>query len=238
MTNGAPSFKLCGCLMDAAPEEFPAILSDGEVDVVEWRLDSLIRNRGREAVFEPFSHLPSPSSTLMLATCRHSRDGGFFEASDEERLDILARAATAGFHWIDLEERLDDDVVRRFQAMGRRILMSHHDFTQTPPFAALCGRMERMARLNPDAIKIVTLAHSPDDCLRVLELIPFGRRQWNLDVIAFCMGPWGRWTRAVSLILGSPWTYVRLAGQGEAASGQYTAREMRTLMRLLSDFQS
>jgi 3-dehydroquinate dehydratase type I len=238
MKNGAPSFKLCGCLMDASSGELPAILSHSDVDLVEWRLDSLIKDRGLKGASELLSLLPSIPPIPMIATNRHKLDGGFFEGSDEERIGILAGAAEAGFHWIDLEERLDGDVYRRFQATGKRILISHHDFTGTPPALELRGKLEKMARAKPDAIKIVTLAHAQEDNLRVLELISFGKRELGVDVIAFCMGPVGRWTRGVSLLLGSPWAYVRMADQGEAAPGQYTAREMRSLMGLLSDFHS
>lgn len=233
MKVDAPSFKLCGCLMNTSPGELPAILSRCELDLVEWRLDSLISNRGRETVLELLSLLPFLPAIPMLATNRHRRDGGLFDGSDEERLEMLAQAAETGFQWIDLEARLDAGMVSRFRTTGRRILISHHDFNGTPPSDELRGKMAKVARCNPDAIKIVTLARCQEDNLRVLELIAFGKRELGIDVIAFCMGPAGRWSRAVSLLMGSPWTYVRMTEQGEAAPGQVTAREMRELMRLL-----
>jgi len=235
MRHGAPSLKLCGCLMDASPGGLTAIISHCEVDLVEWRLDSLINNRGLETTLELLSLLPSLRAIPMLATNRHRLDGGLFDGSDEERLQILARAAETGFQWIDLEERLDAGMVGNFRATGRHILISYHDFNGTPPSSVLRGKIEKMAKMNPDAIKVVTLARCHEDNMRVLELIGFGKRELDVDVIAFCMGPSGRWSRAVSLLLGSPWTYVRMAGQGESAPGQVTAREIRELMHLLTD---
>ena len=80
---------------------------------------------------------------------------------------------------------------------------------------------------------MVTLADDHQDCLRVLQLIPWGREALQMDVIAFCMGGPGRWSRIACLLLGSPWTYVRLVGSSEAAPGQYTALETRALLEML-----
>jgi len=90
-----------------------------------------------------------------------------------------------------------------------------------------------MARKGTDAIKIVTLARAPGDCLRVLELIPFGRVELGLDVIAFCMGNPGRWSRLASLILGSPLD-IRAAA-GPTLCGPWTNRgdDMRKLLEIL-----
>ena len=61
-----------------------------------------------------------------------------------------------------------------------------------------------------------------------------GRDALKVDVVAFCMGPPGRWSRIACLLLGSPWTYVRLVGGAEAAPGQYTALETRALLDMLA----
>ena len=54
-----------------------------------------------------------------------------------------------------------------------------------------------------------------------------------MKVLAFAMGPLGRWSRLVSLLLGSPWTYVQLSELSMAAEGQFTAPEMRALLQQL-----
>jgi 3-dehydroquinate dehydratase type I len=91
-----------------------------------------------------------------------------------------------------------------------------------------------MAEKRPHAIKLATSAQTPADNLRVLELIPFGQQQLGVEVLAFCMGPLGRWSRLICLLLGSPWTYVQLPELASAAPGQWTAEEMRRLLEMLS----
>jgi 3-dehydroquinate dehydratase type I len=95
-----------------------------------------------------------------------------------------------------------------------------------------------MRKTGADALKIVTMARTGEDNLRVLELIPLAAKEFGIDLVAFCMGPEGKWSRLVSIFLGSPWTYAQLAGQSAAAPGQISVSEVSALMRsfdLLSD---
>jgi 3-dehydroquinate dehydratase-1 len=135
---------------------------------------------------------------------------------------------------VDLEEDVAEEVCREFHQHGARLVCSHHDYSQTPDRDKLRRKAEQLAAMGADCIKVVTLATAPDDNLRVLELVPFGRHQLGVDVIAFCMGPLGRWSRMVCLLLGSPWTYVQLPGQGQAAPGQLTASEIRALWEIMA----
>jgi 3-dehydroquinate dehydratase-1 len=134
---------------------------------------------------------------------------------------------------VDLEGDVDREWRERLRERGARVLVSHHDFSHTPETAVLQDIARNLAA-GADGIKIVTTAGRHQDCLRVLDLIPWGRDTLQVDVIAFCMGAPGRWSRVASLLLGGPWTYVRLADGPEAAQGQYTAAEMRTLLEMLA----
>ena len=44
----------------------------------------------------------------------------------------------------------------------------------------------------------------------------------------------GRWSRLVSLLLGSPWAYAQLPELSPAAEGQFTTTEMRMLLSQLA----
>ncbi len=121
-----------------------------------------------------------------------------------------------------------------FSREKSRCLLSHHDFSATPDRLTLQRLAAAMAQRKPHAIKIVTYARTPEDNLRVLDLIPFGRQELGMEVLAFCMGPLGRWSRLVSLLLGSPWAYVQFPELSAAAEGQFTATEMRQLLSQLA----
>jgi 3-dehydroquinate dehydratase type I len=228
-----PKFALCGCVTDVPVGKMRDVLQHPEVDLMEWRLDLFFRRYGLNETLDALGVLSTFPRHPILATNRPKGEGGLFEGTEELRLEILHKAIDAGAEWIDLEERIADGAFQGFRSRNARILLSHHDFSATPDRLSLQRLAETMARRRPHAIKIVTYARTPEDNLRVLELIPFGRQELGIDVLAFCMGPQGRWSRAVCVFLGSPWTYVQLPELSPAAEGQFTLAEMRTLLNRL-----
>lgn len=233
MKSETPRARLCGCLMEASLQELPALLCHPDADLLEMRLDGFAARHGIAKTREMLSLLSISPRNVVMATNRHRRDGGLFEGDEEERVLLLLDAAAAGVDWIDLEDYVSEELTERFKSMKRKVLISYHDFSGTPSGQDLRGKLAKMAQSGADAAKIVTLARSPEDNLRVLELIPIGKKEFNVDVIAFCMGALGRWSRIACLLLGSPWTYVQLPGQTAAAPGQVTAAEMRSLLELM-----
>jgi len=231
------SCKLCGCLSDASLDGMARWLASSEVDLLEWRMDLFFRSRGEEGLEEGLSLLGAPSRLPVLATFRPERQGGAFRGPEGERFRWLRRAVEAGARWVDLEADAEDGLLEEFLGGGSSpaggVVLSDHDFSGTPGEAELARRLERMARRGPRAVKLVTAARSPSDNLRVLGLVERGRREFGVEVIAFCMGPRGRWGRAASLLLGAPWAYVRLEGSSPSAPGQWTAREMRGILEAL-----
>ncbi len=224
---------LCGCLVDLEPTRASEHFRRPDVDMLEWRLDLSCRKAGIDAVESGLSQLADSNRLPVLVTNRPVREGGSFDGQESARVDILLRAVDAGAEWVDLEQDVPQEVIDGCQSKGAEVLLSHHDFLATPGPLALRDLARRLASRRPDAIKIVTLARHPEDNLRVLELIAFAREECGTPAIAFCMGPLGRWSRAVCVLLGSPWTYVQLAGLGAAAPGQLTAEEMHQLLTVL-----
>jgi 3-dehydroquinate dehydratase I len=226
--------QLCGCLLEALGDELTRHLNDPHMDLIEWRLDAFIHRHGMDQARASLDLLATSTHRPVLATNRPERHGGFFSGTEEARLEVLREAVRKGAEWVDLEEDVAAEVCREFQQHGARLVGSHHDYSQTPDRDRLRHKAEELAAMGADCIKVVTLATVPDDNLRVLELVRFGRSELGVDVIAFCMGPLGRWSRIVCLLLGSPWTYVQLPGQGQAAPGQLTASEIRTLWEIMA----
>ncbi len=231
-TDSLPG-PLCGCLWDAAPETLASLLAEVPVDLVEWRLDLCSCERLRDALLAALKEIENARRPPLLVTNRPARQGGSFEGSEARRIDLLRRAVSAGAEWVDLEDDVPPSVVREFRSLGAGVVISHHDFGGTPPDLEIRGILERMAAKEPDVLKFASLARSAADPLRLLAWIAASEARRDLPLIAFCMGTLGRWSRLVSVILGSPWTYVQLAGQGEAAPGQFKAEEARRLLGVL-----
>lgn len=232
MTTTPLKSSLCGCLVDVSAEQIAEFLNHPGIGLLEWRLDDFLRHHSVEATIRAMELLSVSPRRPVLVTNRPMAEGGLFEDPETLRIDILQKAVEAGAEWVDLEWAASGDALERLQSKDVRVLISHHDFSGTPDRESLRSMAREMAARGTRAIKIVTYAHESEDNLRVLDLIPFGRRELGIDVIAFCMGPLGRWSRFACLPLGSPWTYVQLPGTSPAAPGQFSLDEMRALLKL------
>jgi len=222
---------ICGCLAECSAEEFPVWLQYPDVDLIEWRMD-LFAAKFTSGQMGFFLRALSRRPRLpVIATNRPLREMGAFSGREDLRLGMLEEAVKSGAEWIDLEHDSDIGCVAAFREAGARVLLSWHSPEGTPPGDVLRARLESMSMKGADALKIVTMARTHEDNLRVLELIPLSGKQFGVDLIAFCMGPAGTWSRIASVFLGSPWTYAQFEGRSATAPGQLTVPEMRDLIR-------
>jgi 3-dehydroquinate dehydratase-1 len=109
-----------------------------------------------------------------------------------------------------------------------RTLVSFHDFEGTPNDRALKGIMKSLSQAFVKLAKVVCFSEKPEDGLRLLSLIPYGRRL-GMEVVAFGMGEKLSWTRIVSLILGAPFTYVSASKDAGTAPGQLDILSAKSL---------
>jgi 3-dehydroquinate dehydratase type I len=222
---------VCGCLVESTSQEFVRWLNHPEVDLVEWRMDYFANTHSIEQMKSFLSTLSVKPRLPVIATNRPVREMGAFAGREDLRLSMLEEAANSGADWIDLEHDAGVDHIARFRQAGAKVLISWHNPAETPTRGVLRAKLESMRKTGADALKIVTLAKSGEDNLRVAELIPVAREEFGIGLIAYCMGPAGKWSRLVSIFLGSPWTYARFEGQSASAPGQFTVSEMRALVR-------
>jgi 3-dehydroquinate dehydratase I len=135
---------------------------------------------------------------------------------------------------VDVE--FSTDAVWRQELYARRgqtrLILSWHDFTGTPEPALLEETFAAMLSQDADILKLVTQAKTPEDNLRLLALIPRARAAGK-DIIAFCMGPLGKWSRVATIFLGGFLTFAPFNPQQASAPGQITAGELRRIWRVL-----
>ncbi|MDR3570268.1 MAG: type I 3-dehydroquinate dehydratase [Syntrophobacteraceae bacterium] len=232
--GGAPGGRICGCLSECSPKAFSEWLNHPGVDLLEWRMDKFAASLG-PGEMKPFCQaLRARPRLAVIATNRPVRQMGDFDGPEDVRLGMLEEAARCGAEWVDLEEDTDPFVISRFKETGARVLLSWHDPAGTPPVKVLREKLQAMSQAGADAVKIATLANLAEDNLRVLELIPFAGKEFGIELIAFCMGALGKWSRPASLFMGSPWTYAQLEGQVATAPGQFSAARLRELIGALT----
>ena len=200
-------------------------------DILELRIDQ-ITNRNLEK-------LMSGRRGKILVTNRRKDEGGGFSGTEGERVELLKEAVALGADFVDIEVRTEEVLIKELSAKignhhGRtKWIISHHNFSGTPPERALRRRLDECKRTGADIIKIVTHANRMEDNLRVLGLIPYARRRGH-EIIAFCMGEKGRISRIMAPLLDSYFTYASLEKGAESAPGQLTIEEMKQISRVLN----
>lgn len=190
-------------------------LAERGAELVELRVDWIPRNLRMDRLLKD---RPTP----VVLTCRRPQDGGRFSDSEEKRQTILREAIIAGVEYVDLEE----DIARKIPRYGKtRRIISHHDFEKTPD--NLEEIHARLCECDPDLVKIVTMADSPVDNIRMLELV----KSAKVPTIGFCMGEYGIVSRILCGKYGSPFTYATFSKERVMAPGQLSFEEMKKLYR-------
>ncbi len=135
-------------------------------------------------------------------------------------MTILRTGIVSGVEYIDLE----DDIAGKVPRYGQtKRIISHHNFDETPH--DLEKIHERLAKLDPDIVKIVTMANSTEDMLRMLKLVS----QAKVPTVGFCMGELGQPSRVLCGKFGAPFTYATFSKDREMAPGQLSFAEMKNI---------
>jgi 3-dehydroquinate dehydratase/shikimate dehydrogenase len=178
-----------------------------DADMVELRLDTVKDPSAAGAL--------AGRKKPVIVTCRPQSQGGHFKGSEEERRAILAEALALGAEFVDLEWRGScADLMER--TGGRRIVLSHHDFTGVP--ADVHDVAQAMLASGAEVVKLAVMASRLGDCLTLREI----GRNTRVPMSLIAMGEAGLASRVLASWMGSCWTY---AGQG-VAPGQLSEQVM------------
>ncbi|EAQ77439.1 shikimate dehydrogenase [Blastopirellula marina] len=186
-------------------------LVDLGVKLVELRLDYI---NGTIKLKRLLNDRPGP----VLVTCRREQDGGRWAGMEAERQMVLRTAIVDGADYVDIEEDIAANIPR--YGTTKRII-SYHNFRETP--ADIEEIHERMCKLDPDIVKLATMANSPHDNIRMLKLA----QRNNVPTIALCMGDMGTPTRILGAKYGVPITYSTYSNERTLAPGQIGYQQMR-----------
>jgi 3-dehydroquinate dehydratase/shikimate dehydrogenase len=158
----------------------------------------------------------------VIITCRRMEDGGKWSGSEEARQLILREAIAEGVDYVDIEEDIAG-LIPRFGKTKR--IISYHNFRKTPE--DLRELHQQMAQLDPDIIKIATMANDPHDNVRMLEMM----QESEIPTIAMCMGDIGTPSRILAGKFGAPYTYATFHHERTLAPGQLSFKQMTEIYR-------
>jgi 3-dehydroquinate dehydratase-1 len=200
-------------------------LREGEVDVLELRVDAFAANT--EELERAIPRLSAP----LLLTVRHPREGGACLLTTGQRRKLVGKFLPL-VSWLDLEVRSLNDFKEEVLAareLAVRLVVSDHHFLRTPPLGFLRERVALARPARPDVFKLATAATSPRNVQTLLSFLGEGR-EGTRSVMG--MGPLGKVSRLLLGRCGSALNYgyldrPQVPGQWEATLLKKRLQELR-----------
>lgn len=126
--------------------------------------------------------------------------------------------------YVDIDYRLDNLIQQYHEDHPKQtqLIVSYHDFKETPSWSTLQNIIAKLRRSRPDVIKIALMVNHFDDLHTVMRL----QKRYGKKMIVVGMGEMGIMTRVYSRGL---LTYGRLHLQTETAPGQLSVDQMRSM---------
>jgi 3-dehydroquinate dehydratase / shikimate dehydrogenase len=195
---------------------------------MEFRLDYLSNPAGGLPKLKHFLDM-HPEATV-IATCRRAVNGGKFKGSAASQLEILTKAASAGFQLVDIE--LQSVEILKAAALAELkdrvgVILSFHDFKGT---RKLEGTFADMKQFPADFYKVVSTATTLYDNVHMMKFLQAHSAQF--EMVGLSMGEQGIISRVLGVRAGSIFTFGSATRGEETAPGQATAAELRDIYRI------
>lgn len=233
--------KICVPLVGKTEEEIlqAARSAAAEVpDLLEWRADWYEKCCEPQAVEELLVKLRQEIGTLpLLFTFRTKQEGGETAISTEDYIGLNCRAMGTGMiDLVDVElyqgEAAAEAIISEAHIRNVAVIMSNHDFAQTPEQAEIVARLRRMQELGADISKIAVMPQEHSDVLTLLNATDEMRRKYrDTPVITMSMGTMGAISRLGGETFGSAVTFAAVGKV--SAPGQIEITDLRRMLAIL-----
>lgn len=201
-------------------------------DLIEWRADAFFAwpemKKALAALRGRLGDIP------LIFTLRHAAEGGARPMQQEERLRIITEIiATGQIELVDIELLNGPEFIAAVREAARqqgvRLILSYHDFTQTPPPEQLRAKLQEAAERGADIAKLAVMPRDNQDVLNLLQVTHDAAGEMlGIPLIAIAMGPLGIFTRIVGGQFGSAVTFA--AGPAVTAPGQLPVARLREII--------
>ena len=153
----------------------------------------------------------------LIATFRHQREGGSFHGPVDRQSALLSVAQSCGSEYIDVEYRMGGAVIDKFIKSGARIILSYHNFRETP--SDLEKIYHDLKRFKPAVIKIAVTALDIADNIKIFRLLGRARADGQ-KMIALCMGERGEISRILTGKFGGFLSFAAESAERNTGPGQ------------------
>lgn len=215
-------------------------------DLIELRFDYI-----SESKFITHSFLRElisiiPPKIPKIFTFRKKQEGGKYNLSKNERLDILSRLIEVKPDYLDIEINSESEVLKSLIDLAYdnnvQLIFSYHDFEKSITYEEIAEMLIRfdeklknellidLSKINESIFKIILTAQVFDDNLNVLNICKKLSQQ-DKKFVCFAMGDVGILARILCVKFGSLWTYGSL--EEKTAPGQINIEKIREIHQLV-----
>ncbi len=210
-------------------------------DIVEWRVDWFSASDDLRQVESCAVALRQILGQIpLLFTFRTKEEGGQCSISDMDYIRL--NSFVAQHHLadaLDVELFRGNEVVRTIVAKAHTnhtaVVISNHNFTQTPTQEEIVSRLQRAEQLGGDILKIAVMPQNAQDVITLLAATEQAHRLCVQPLITMSMGQQGMISRVAGETFGSAVTFG--AAGVASAPGQMPADALEQILRSLHGAQ-
>ncbi len=208
-------------------------VAEKKPDLIEWRVDHFAAIGDTTAVLECGKMIRREVGDIpIMFTRRSNKEGGEPIGLDESAV-VALYAAVSRNHFADLADfEMSNDAahIREIRAVTRengvKLILSYHNFQQTPDAAELDRRFHDAERLGADIAKVAVMPNNLEDVLALLAATLRAKATLRIPIMSMSMGGDGSLTRLFGWAFGSAITFA--VGESGSAPGQIAIEDMRT----------
>ncbi len=215
-----------------------AIVAAKGCDLIEWRVDFFERIGETAAVLDAARDLRAAAGDMPIIFTRRSvNEGGepiSINDADVVRLyEVVSASQLVDF--VDFEMGNDALLVRQVIATAHqhetRVILSYHNFTETPSQAFMVERFVEAEQLGADMAKVAVMPRDRNDVLALLAATALAEETAQIPLISMSMGALGAITRMIGGEFGSALSFA--VGDSSSAPGQLPIADLNQIAEII-----
>lgn len=234
--------KICVPIIATTKEELIHQLPDfnrNDIDCLEWRVDFMkdLSDFSNFIEIAKIIQTTLPNKPLLF-TFRTKQEGGEQSLPLEAYFDLNLTLAKSGYiDMVDLElfASTEEEIAKQtslLQSHGVTVVMSNHDFNQTPDEEIIINRLKKMETLGANIAKIAVMPNNSKDVLSLLSATNQAKDLLHIPLVSMSMGKLGGISRISGECFGSCITFGSL--NTASAPGQFPVAQLKETLVLLS----
>ena len=207
-------------------------------DLIEWRADGFGAVEDVAACLSALGELRRTIGEIpLIFTCRIDQEGGMRTLAQGKRLEVIVAAIQSGtIDLVDIElcngPEFIDAVRKHTQAHRVALIISYHNFKETPDETFICNKLLAAWQAGADIPKLAVMPKDYGDVLILLGATNKARNSAiDSPLVTMSMGEQGAISRLAGGLFGSDITFA--IGRAASAPGQIPIAQLRTGMAIL-----